>query len=141
METRTGIYSTEFWLSAVVAILGVVTPTLINFYGDETSLPEWARGASVIAGAVMSVFAALGYTVARSSVKKAELEAGARAEEASLEHAIATSDNEVKTAELEIRKLESENLVTGSIAGRDKGRAHLGLLGLRDMYHPVPQRD
>jgi hypothetical protein len=92
METRSGIKTTEFWISAIVAILGVVTPTLINFYGDQANFPEWAKGASVLAGAIMSVLAAMGYTVSRAVVKKTEIDAAARKKEADTELAISRED-------------------------------------------------
>lgn len=94
--TRSGIKSTEFWVTAVTVILGVVTPTLVNLYGDESNLPEWAKAVSVLAGAGLSVLAGLGYTVARSSVKKAELEASTRTFEADTEASIAVLEHQTR---------------------------------------------
>jgi formate hydrogenlyase subunit 3/multisubunit Na+/H+ antiporter MnhD subunit len=82
MNTRSGVKSTEFWITAVVAVLGMIGPTLLNMFGSEESLPDWAKTATQIAGAGLAALAAMGYTVARSGVKKAQLDAQSRDTEA-----------------------------------------------------------
>jgi len=62
MEQRSGIRTTEFWITLVVVIAGLL-PTSGLF-------PE-GHWAVKVCGLVVSVAAALGYTVARGSVKKA----------------------------------------------------------------------
>jgi len=64
---RTGIHTSEFWLSSIAAILGIV---LASGYIDMES----SNTASKIAGGAVSLLAALGYTVSRTLVKKADAE-------------------------------------------------------------------
>lgn len=59
---RTGIKTTEFWVTAVVVLAGLLPSSGL--------IPEGHWGVKVC-GLVVSVAAALGYTVARGSVKKA----------------------------------------------------------------------
>jgi hypothetical protein len=95
MDTRSGIKSTEFWITALVAVLGIVSPTLINMFGSEDALPDWAKTASQLAGAGLAALAAMGYTVSRAGVKKAQLEATARDTEARA--MVKASENEAKS--------------------------------------------
>jgi hypothetical protein len=73
---KNGLNTSEFWVILVVAILSVVSPTLINYFGSEDALPDWAKLASVLAGSALSVFAALGYAKGRVELKKEEIKAG-----------------------------------------------------------------
>ena len=64
---RSGLKSTEFWLSAVTAIVGlVIAGGIVD--------PEGSSTASKIVGFACSALAALGYTVSRTLVKKADAE-------------------------------------------------------------------
>lgn len=117
METRSGIKTTEFWITALVAVLGVVTPTLVNFYGDAANFPEWAKGASVLAGSIVTVLASMGYVKSRAEVKKAELEASTRVFEAETEQEISVGEQATRAEELNVRKIENLN-----------GNTHLGVL-------------
>lgn len=74
MEAKPGIKSTEFWITTVVAVLSVVTAALVSFFGSEEAFPAWAKAASVLAGAGLSVFAAMGYNKGRAAIKVAEIE-------------------------------------------------------------------
>lgn len=75
METRPGLKSTEFWITAAVAVLGMVGPALLNTFGSEDNLPDWAKTLTQIAGAGLAALTAMGYTVSRAGVKKAQLQA------------------------------------------------------------------
>jgi drug/metabolite transporter (DMT)-like permease len=64
---RSGLKSTEFWLSAVTAVIGLlIAGNIID--------PEGSSSASRIVGFACSALAALGYTVSRTLVKKADAE-------------------------------------------------------------------
>tara|TARA_R110002051_G_scaffold317826_2_gene399456 strand:+ start:1719 stop:1958 length:240 start_codon:yes stop_codon:yes gene_type:complete len=64
---RTGIRTSEFWLSSVAALLGVLIASgVINMESSDM--------AAKIVGAACSILAALGYTVSRTMVKKADAE-------------------------------------------------------------------
>jgi hypothetical protein len=62
MKERSGIKTTEFWITAIVVLAGLLPSSGL--------LPEnhWAVK---VCGLVVSVAAALGYTMARAGVKKA----------------------------------------------------------------------
>ena len=64
---RTGIRTSEFWLSAAASLLGIaIASGLVQMdSGDMTAK---------IVGAACSVLAALGYTVSRTMVKRADAE-------------------------------------------------------------------
>ncbi len=64
MDNKPGIKTTEFWMSFVAMVLGFVTAN--NVFPEDQPIGK------IIALAV-SVLAALGYTVARSMVKKESL--------------------------------------------------------------------
>ena len=64
---RSGLRSTEFWLSAVTAILGIMIACGIVD-------PEGGTSTSKIVAFACSALAALGYTVSRTLVKKADAE-------------------------------------------------------------------
>jgi len=61
---RPGIKTTEFWLSAVAAVGGVVVPELADAGASET--------VQQIAGFALSGLAAAGYTVQQGDVKSAQ---------------------------------------------------------------------
>jgi len=64
---RSGLRSTEFWLSAVTAILGImIAGGIVD--------PEGGTSTSKIVAFACSALAALGYTVSRTLVKKADAE-------------------------------------------------------------------
>ena len=64
---RSGLRSTEFWLSAATAIIGIlIAGGIID--------PEGSSSTSKIVGFACSALAALGYTVSRTLVKKADAE-------------------------------------------------------------------
>ena len=66
-SSRSGIRSSEFWLSSVTAILGIVLASgVVDLESSST--------VSKIVGGAVSILAALGYTVSRSMVKKADAE-------------------------------------------------------------------
>lgn len=57
---KPGYQTTEFWLSGIATVLGVVMAS--------GSLPEGGLAGQIIGG-VLSVLAALGYTAARAKIK------------------------------------------------------------------------
>jgi acid phosphatase family membrane protein YuiD len=57
---KSGLKTTEFWFSAIAAILGVVMAS--------GALPEGGVAAQIIGG-VMAILGQLGYTAARAKVK------------------------------------------------------------------------
>tara|TARA_R100000808_G_scaffold25091_1_gene61744 strand:- start:9168 stop:9401 length:234 start_codon:yes stop_codon:yes gene_type:complete len=66
-SSRSGIRSSEFWLSSITAILGIVLAS------GAVDLESSSTVSKIVGGAV-SILAALGYTVSRSIVKKADAE-------------------------------------------------------------------
>ena len=64
MEPKAGSKTTEFWLSVVATLLGLVMTS-----GALDTVPENSWITKLIGGAV-TVLAALGYSVARAKVKK-----------------------------------------------------------------------
>lgn len=62
METKPGFKTTEWWLSAVAVLFGLVISSGIL----EETATEWDNK---IVGLVVSTLAALGYTAARAYVK------------------------------------------------------------------------
>lgn len=80
-DMKPGIKTTEFWLTALVTVLGIVGPTLLSIYGSEAAFPQWAKTASILAGAMMSVLATLGYNRSRAALKSSAMETQARMEE------------------------------------------------------------
>ena len=60
-EPKKGIKTTEFWFSAVAAIVGLL-------YASGTIAPE--SGGDKMLGLVATVLAAMGYTVSRGMAKK-----------------------------------------------------------------------
>lgn len=58
MQNKPGYKTTEFWLSSIVTIAGIIV-TITNPHSTP----------SIIAGTVLSILSALGYTAARTSVK------------------------------------------------------------------------
>ena len=65
-KTKPGYKTTEFWMSAVVAVMGLVTTSGAM---DGLGADHWAVKA---AGMVAAVLAALGYTAARAKTKAEE---------------------------------------------------------------------
>lgn len=64
---RSGLKSTEFWFSAITAVLGfLIAGGVVD--------PEGSGTTSKIVGFACSALAALGYTVSRTLVKKADAE-------------------------------------------------------------------
>lgn len=63
---RSGIRSTEFWLSSITAVLGIlIAGGIVD--------PEGGTSTSKIVAFACSALAALGYTISRTVVKKADL--------------------------------------------------------------------
>jgi len=62
MDHRPGVKTTEFYLSALAAVLGALQ--VAGVFGDESM-------AGKIIGAVVLALAALGYTAARAKIKAA----------------------------------------------------------------------
>jgi hypothetical protein len=60
MNTKPGYKTTEFWLSALAMILGLV--------GASGAVPEGGIAAQIIGG-TLAILAQLGYTAARAQVK------------------------------------------------------------------------
>lgn len=70
METKTGLKTTEFWISAFLFLLGAAA-FLVDSLGASDSL--LGKG---VAG-LLALAATLGYTIPRAGVKKRALEAEA----------------------------------------------------------------
>lgn len=67
-EVKAGYKTTEFWLSTIAVVVGVVVSAGL---ADPDGAGTWDK----IVGVVCSLLAAMGYTVARSNVKAAAEEA------------------------------------------------------------------
>ena len=63
METKPGYKTTEFWLSAVATLIGIV---LASGAMDTVAADSWV---TKVVGGVVAVLAALGYTASRAKVK------------------------------------------------------------------------
>ena len=66
-QNRTGIRTTEFWLTATTSLVG-----LLIMSGIVT--PEGAGTANQITGFIVAALASLGYTVSRGIVKSKNAE-------------------------------------------------------------------
>lgn len=100
---KPGVKSTEFWVTMVVVVLGVITTVVGQFY-EGVEMPDWARLAVTVAGAVTAALAGLGYQVARTGAK------------------IADSSHQRSKADLARTKMEQQ------VNEKKAGRARVGLL-------------
>lgn len=66
MKTKPGMRTTEFWITAVVALAGPLITFLIS---AEIFTPEYGAQATIIVANIVSLLAAAGYTKARSDLK------------------------------------------------------------------------
>ena len=66
---RPGYKTTEFWLSAIATICGVL-------YASGVISPEGTTGVEKAITFIASAMAALGYSASRGNVKAAEIEKG-----------------------------------------------------------------
>jgi len=62
-EEKAGYKTTEFWLSAIAAILGIVLAS--------GAIPDGGTAGQIIGGA-LSLLGTLGYTASRTQVKKSK---------------------------------------------------------------------
>lgn len=86
MQPSPGKKSTEFYITLLIVLIPALTGVMVNFYGGEDRLPEWARLASLMGGAALSVLAGLGYQVSRTGVKKEAIKAQGELEKAKLDY-------------------------------------------------------
>lgn len=61
---------TELWVTVAAMTVGAVLSVVSQLYPEDA--PEWARAVSIIGGTVLTVFSALGYTIARTAKKIAD---------------------------------------------------------------------
>ena len=62
---KTGFKTTEFWLSAIATIMGII---MASGALDNLGATHWSVK---VVGGVMAILASLGYTAARAKVKSA----------------------------------------------------------------------
>ena len=64
---KPGIKTTEFWVSTIIAVFGVLVATGVITPEQNSALSE---SVTQIAGAIMSAAGAFGYAVSRGNAKK-----------------------------------------------------------------------